>query len=69
MVENFVSELPFLEKLELNFCFKLTRLKFSSCVLRHLTFRSYKSLMEIEIDTPNLLRFEYGAPRLPVISL
>ncbi|KAK4719174.1 hypothetical protein R3W88_017512 [Solanum pinnatisectum] len=55
IVENIVSELPLLEKLELNFCFKLT-------------FRSGKSLMEIGIDTPNLLRFEYEAPKLPVIS-
>ncbi|XP_009796616.1 uncharacterized protein [Nicotiana sylvestris] len=67
MVENLVSDLPILEKLELNFCFKLTRLKFSSCVLRQLTFCSHKSLMEVEIDTPKLLRFEYGAPKLPVI--
>ncbi|KAM3308194.1 hypothetical protein P3S67_009938 [Capsicum chacoense] len=67
MVENLVSELPLLEKLELNVCLKLTRLKFSSCILRHLTFRSGKSLMEIEIDIPNLLHFEYGAPQLPVI--
>ncbi|WMV35041.1 hypothetical protein MTR67_028426 [Solanum verrucosum] len=67
VVENLVSELPLLEKLELNFCFKLMTLKFSSCMLRQLTFRSGKSLMEIVIDTPNLIRFEYGASKLPVI--
>ncbi|XP_060190247.1 F-box/LRR-repeat protein 25-like [Lycium barbarum] len=67
MVENLVSELPLLEKLELNFCFKLRRLKFSSCILRQFTFRSGKSLVELCIDTPNLLHFEYGARKLPVI--
>ncbi|XP_059302527.1 putative F-box/LRR-repeat protein At5g02930 [Lycium ferocissimum] len=67
VVEKLVSELPLLEKLELSFCLKLTRLKFSSRVLRQLAFRSYKSLTEIGIDTPNLLRYEYGAPKLPVI--
>ncbi|PHU15137.1 hypothetical protein BC332_16342 [Capsicum chinense] len=67
MVENLVSELPLLEKLELNVCLKLTKLKFSSRILRHLAFRSGKSLMKIEIDTPNLHHFEYGAPKLPVI--
>ncbi|XP_055829310.1 uncharacterized protein LOC129898698 [Solanum dulcamara] len=67
VVENLASELPLLEKLELNFCFKLSSHKFSSCMLRQLTFHSGKSLMEIGIDTPNLLRFEYGAPKLPVI--
>lgn len=54
MVENLVSVLPLLEKLELNFCFRLTRLRFSSCMLRQLTFRSGMSLIEIGIDTPNL---------------
>lgn len=67
MVENLVSELPLLEKLELNVCLKLTKRKFSSRILRHLAFCSGKSLMEIEIDTPNLHHFEYGAPKLPVI--
>ncbi|PHU15140.1 hypothetical protein BC332_16345 [Capsicum chinense] len=67
IVENIVAELPLLEELELSFCLKSTRLKFSSCVLRKLTFYSTKSLTEIGMDTPNLLHYTYRAPKLPVI--
>ncbi|XP_047270473.1 F-box/LRR-repeat protein At3g59190-like [Capsicum annuum] len=67
IVENIVAELPLLEELELSFCLKSMRLKFSSCVLRKLTFYSTKSLTEIGMDTPNLLHYTYRAPKLPVI--
>ncbi|KAM3232878.1 F-box/LRR-repeat protein like [Capsicum annuum] len=63
ILENLVTELPLLEKLELSFCLKLTRLKLLSCVLKNLTFYSTKSLTEIWIDAPNLLHYTYEAPK------
>ncbi|XP_008244752.1 PREDICTED: putative FBD-associated F-box protein At5g22720 [Prunus mume] len=56
---------PLLEKLELSNCLKLTNIRIGSHRLNRLVLRGCKNLEEAEIDTPNLLSFEYQGDKFP----
>ncbi|KAM7480528.1 hypothetical protein LguiA_028741 [Lonicera macranthoides] len=67
MFLDLISKLPLLESLALLFCFELEKIKVSSHLLKSFRFRSLKCLVEAEIDTPNLVLFEYSGDRLPTV--
>ena len=56
---NQISELPFLEYLEIIGCMKIRSIKISSPYLKKLLVRFCNKLDEFKLDTPNLSVFEY----------
>ena len=56
---NQISELPFLEYLEIFSCMKIRSIKISSPYLKKLLVRFCNTLDEFKLDTPNLSVFEY----------
>lgn len=62
-LNNLLPRLPFLERLELEGCHNLQRIKISSGTLKRLILHCCKELVEVEIDAPSLLWFSYrGEP-------
>ncbi|KAM5579297.1 hypothetical protein ABKV19_009204 [Rosa sericea] len=57
--------LPLLEKLDLSKCLKLKNITIASHRLNRLVLRGCENLQGAEIDTPNLLSFEYQGDKMP----
>ncbi|KAK9282562.1 hypothetical protein L1049_005483 [Liquidambar formosana] len=60
---------PILEQLVLSKCSSLENIQILSQHLKSLTLRGCKNLVEAEIDSPNLLTFEYDGDKLPFSSM
>lgn len=56
---------PLLEKLDLTKCLELKNIRIASHQLKRLVLRGCKNLQGAEIDTPNLLSFEYQGDEMP----
>nr|XP_008380867.2 uncharacterized protein LOC103443753 isoform X2 [Malus domestica] len=56
---------PLLEKLDLHKCLNLKNIRIASHRLKRLVLRGCKKLVDVEIDTPNLLSFEYEGDEMP----
>ncbi|KAM0959741.1 hypothetical protein ACFX13_025486 [Malus domestica] len=56
---------PLLEKLDLHKCLNLKNIRIASHRLKTLVLRGCKKLADVEIDTPNLLSFEYEGDEMP----
>ncbi|XP_050103352.1 uncharacterized protein LOC126583096 isoform X1 [Malus sylvestris] len=56
---------PLLEKLDLHKCLNLKNIRIASHRLKRLVLRGRKKLVDVEIDTPNLLSFEYEGDEMP----
>ncbi|KAB2612941.1 hypothetical protein D8674_035257 [Pyrus ussuriensis x Pyrus communis] len=56
---------PLLEKLDLHKCLNLKNIRIASHRLKRLVLRGCKKLADVEIDTPNLLSFEYEGDEMP----
>lgn len=56
---------PLLEKLDLTKCLELKNIRIASHQLNRLVLRGCKNLQGAEIDTPNLLSFEYQGDEMP----
>ncbi|GMI91789.1 hypothetical protein HRI_002848200 [Hibiscus trionum] len=68
--QDHLSCFPILEKLVLSKCNALKKIAISNYQLKKLVLRECKQLMEADIDTPNLLSFEYkGEKLMPFTSL
>ncbi|CAI0392047.1 unnamed protein product [Linum tenue] len=69
MFQSLVSKLPVLEQLSLCECNKLKTITISSHRLKKLSLRDCKKLKEADIDTPNLVSFEYKGKEMPFLSM
>lgn len=67
--QKHLSCFPVLEKLVLSKCNALKNITISSFKLKTLILRDCKQLEEADIDTPNLLSFEYKGDKMPFSSL
>ncbi|XVF74454.1 hypothetical protein PTKIN_Ptkin13bG0111600 [Pterospermum kingtungense] len=67
--QKHLSCFPVLEKLVLSKCNALKNITISSFKLKILILRECKQLEEADIDTPNLLSFEYMGDKMPFSSL
>ncbi|PHT45913.1 hypothetical protein CQW23_15071 [Capsicum baccatum] len=56
-LENLLSNVPNLEILDIYYCSSLRTVKISSNRLKYLTLVSCNNLIEVDLDTPNLLGF------------
>lgn len=63
--EGLISNISTLEVLELQKCSGLRRFKISSQLLKTLVFRNCGDLEFVEVDSPNLLLFEYCGLEIP----
>ncbi|OMO66382.1 Mannose-binding lectin [Corchorus olitorius] len=71
LFQNHLSCYPVLEKLVLSKCNALKNITISSFRLKTLILRECKKLEEVDIDTPNLVSFEYkgDTDKMPFSSL
>ncbi|XWS18911.1 hypothetical protein CRYUN_Cryun32bG0085400 [Craigia yunnanensis] len=69
LFQKHLSCFPVLEKLVLSKCNALKNITISSFQLKTLILRECKQLEEADIDTPNLLSFEYKGDKMPFSSL
>ncbi|CAN1168610.1 Jacalin-related lectin 19 [Linum perenne] len=67
--QNLISKLPVLEQLTLCKCNKLKSITISSHRLKKLVLRDCKKLRETDIDSPNLVSFEYKGKEMPFLSM
>ncbi|KAL3527612.1 hypothetical protein ACH5RR_012268 [Cinchona calisaya] len=57
---NLVNKLPNLENLEIKECYGFERISLQSNSLKHIILYFTAMEVEVEIDVPNLIKFEYG---------
>ncbi|KDP40815.1 hypothetical protein JCGZ_24814 [Jatropha curcas] len=67
--QNQLSSFPILEQLSLSKCCALQNITISSHLLKVLALRDCGQLKEADINTPNLLSFEYRGQKIPFSSL
>lgn len=68
LFQNHLSNFPVLEQLILSKCNALRCITISCHQLKTLALRGCRGLREADIDTPNLLSFEYKGPKVPFSS-
>ncbi|KAK0588423.1 hypothetical protein LWI29_000745 [Acer saccharum] len=64
-----ISNFPLLENLCLGFCDLLNRVSISSYQLKFLRVQACRNLRSIDVDSPNLLLFNYFNDSIPTISM
>ncbi|XVF25091.1 hypothetical protein REPUB_Repub13aG0184000 [Reevesia pubescens] len=69
LLQKHLSRFPVLENLVLSKCNALKNITISSFQLKRLTLRECRLLEEADIDTPNLISFEYKGDKMPFSSL